>query len=253
MNGADAIEGLVLNVQSPERLAAFYTERLGMRLEEAGEELRLGYEGPGAYVALRRSPSPAPYRYDEGHRYWKIGITLPDVDFAYRQLASVEVPVSAPRQFRDIGYLCHLTDPEGFRIELLQHSFEGEERSAEGDRSKPLGGGATLGQITLRTADIEADLSRFETGMGMTLLSKQPVEDFGFDLYFLARTEERPPNPDLTSLENRPWLWRRPYTTLEFQHLRASGATIRFPEPRETGYGGLRIANDKGGIDGRIV
>ena len=40
-----------------------------------------------------------------------------------------------------------------------------------------------------------------------------------FDLHFLAYTDETLPNPDVTAVENREWLWKRPYTTLEFQQI----------------------------------
>ena len=32
--------------------------------------------------------------------------------------------VSSPLQYKDTGYLCHLADPDGFSLELLQHTFE---------------------------------------------------------------------------------------------------------------------------------
>lgn len=110
--------------------------------------------------------------------------------------------------------MAHLQDPADFAIELLQHDFEGQ--GPAGDPDQPLGGGAHIGQITLRTGDMEAEFSEYP---GMRLLSVQPVSNYGFDLYFLAFTEEEPPNADLQAVENRPWLWRRPYTSLEFQYL----------------------------------
>ena len=53
----------------------------------------------------------------------------------------------------------------------------------------------------------------------MKLLSIQKVEAYGFTLYFLAFTDETPPNEDLNSIEIREWLWQRPYTTIELQHI----------------------------------
>ena len=53
----------------------------------------------------------------------------------------------------------------------------------------------------------------------MRLLSMQDVGQYGFDLHFYAFTDQVPPNADLWVVENREWLWKRPYTTLEFQHL----------------------------------
>eukprot|EP00122_Pirum_gemmata_P011149 Pgem_evm1s10322 len=51
----------------------------------------------------------------------------------------------------------------------------------------------------------------------MKLLSIQPVRQYGFVLYFLAYTNESPPKTDLEAVENREWLWQRPYTVLELQ------------------------------------
>ena len=53
----------------------------------------------------------------------------------------------------------------------------------------------------------------------MKLLSIQDISAYGFCLYFLAFTSETPPVPtELESVENREWLWQRPFTTLEIQH-----------------------------------
>ncbi|MEM7522371.1 MAG: VOC family protein [Pseudomonadota bacterium] len=244
--------GVALNVLDPEALAKFYVARFGMNAAVVDDEIRLTFGdasdhssgGRGAYIALRRSPSREPYRHQRSDRYWKIGVTLPNVDLARRLLTEAGVEVSAPRQFRDIGCMCHLSDPQGFQIELLQHSFEGAPRTAEGDASAPLGGGAALGQVTLRTLDIDADRAWCEGEAGMTLLSVQPVTAHGFDLYFLATTEETPPARDLKAVENRPWLWRRPYPVLEFQHLLDGDAALTTAEG-STGFAGLRFSEDQ--------
>lgn len=233
------LSGVALNVASPQTLAEFYTGVLGMTATPEGAEIRVAYGGAGAYLALRQSPSPRAYRHEDRDRYWKIGITLPDLDAAHAQLERKGVAVGTPRQFGDVGYLCHLADPEGFRIELLQRTFEGEPRTAQGDDSLPLGGGAALGQITLRTGNIGAELDHFERRLGMKLLSRQPIAERDFDLYFLACTDEEPPDSDLTAVHNRPWLWQRPYTTLEFQHWPAAGPRGFGCRPGETGYAGL--------------
>lgn len=228
--------GVALNVVSPEALAEFYVETLGMRAEPLGDSLRLSYGRWGACIELRQSPSRAPYLHDGLDTYWKIGITLPDIDLAQEQLRRGGVAVTEPRQFQEIGYMCHFADPEGFQVELLQHTFAGEPRTAEGDPARALGGGAEIGQVTLRTTDIDADLDRYQAQKGMTLLSVQPVAGRGFTLFFLADTDERPPDPDLEAVANRPWLWQRPYTTLELQHLREPEGPLRPPDAAETGF-----------------
>ena len=58
-------------------------------------------------------------------------------------------------QFQDVGYLCHLRDPNGFSIELLQHTFEKNFSAVTPDDSLALGQPAVIGQITTRSTDIE--------------------------------------------------------------------------------------------------
>ncbi len=209
------LAALRLRVANPDALAAFYHDALGMRVQVEGANRRVGYPGQDADLLLM--PGGGGYRHDRGQRFWKIGITLPNVDLAANHLRQMGVTVSAPRQFLDIGYMCHLSDPEGFVIELLQHDFEGN-RLGDAVRSDAPFAGACVGQITLRTGDIAAE-DAFCRSQGMSLLSMQGVEPYGFDLHFYAFTEDTPPNPDLWAVENREWLWKRPYTTLEFQHI----------------------------------
>jgi len=233
------LAGVALNVVSPVALAAFYVGSLGMRVLRKAPYVRLGYGGQGACLELRPSLSRVPYRHDGLDTYWKIGIAMPNVDIAYDQLCNAGIAISEPRQFQEIGYMCHFSDPEGFQIELLQHTFQDQTRTAAGDPALPLGGSGEIGQITLRTADIGGALDLYQTKWGMRLLSVQPVEDRDFTLYFLAHTDESPPDPDTEAVGNRPWLWQRPYTTLELQHLRNPASRIRPPSPDETGYAEL--------------
>lgn len=38
---------------------------------------------------------------------------MADLDATRAELMAKDIEASEPRQFRDIGYLCHLTDPDG--------------------------------------------------------------------------------------------------------------------------------------------
>ncbi len=209
------LAALRLRVADPDALAVFYRDALGMTVQVEGPNRRVGYPGEG--VDLLLMPGGGGYRHDRAQRYWKIGITLPDVDLAAARLRNGGVSVSAPGQFLDIGYMCHLTDPEGFVIELLQHDFEGNRPDDAADPDAPFAR-ACIGQITLRTGDITAE-DAFCRAQGMKLLSVQDVARHGFDLHFYAFTDEVPPDPDLWAVANREWLWKRPYTTLEFQYI----------------------------------
>ncbi|MGI9437215.1 MAG: VOC family protein, partial [Geminicoccaceae bacterium] len=174
-------------------------------------------------------------------RYWKIGITLPNIDIAHDQLSRAGVAVSDPVQFGDIGYMCHLNDPEDFPIELLQHRFLGHRRDRDGNPDMPLGGGARLGQITLRVTDLPGAIAFYRDRLGMKLLSVQPVPDFDFVLYFLAFTDENPPVTDLEAVENREWLWQRPYTTLELQHFEQKKSGFALPDDGCPGFDSLLV------------
>ena len=213
--GAKKLEFVALQGDAPSSLAAFYCDVLGMSLQAEGAGfVRVGYYGDDADVVLQAGLVGVQSRAD---RYWKIGITLPNVDMAVAQLRARGVEVSDPRQFQDIGYMAHLIDPAGCQIELLQHDFEGNRPVDAGDADAPLGGGARIGQITLRTDDLDASLAVWRDQLGMKLLSVQPVEGFGFTLYFLGFTDDVPPGSGLEDVTHREWLWKRPYTTLELQ------------------------------------
>ena len=236
------LSGAILNVTSPRRLASFYCTQLGMRVKHqaSGDRgIRVGYDGPGAQLELRESRSLDPYLSSPSDAYWKIGITLPNIDIAHQQLCAAGVSVSEPGQFLDIGYMCHLKDPEGFQIELLQHTFSGQDRTHEGDPDLTLGGGGQIGQITLRVSDIHGALELYEHRIGMKLLSVQAVTNRGFDLYFLGFTDEVPPHPGLSAVANRPWLYQRRYTTLELQHLTGADRVLLPSSPDQTGFSGL--------------
>ncbi|WP_108861108.1 VOC family protein [Ruegeria sp. Alg231-54] len=228
------LSGLRLRVADPEQLGKFYTEVLGMSVQTHGVSLRIGYLGQDADLLLM--PGGRGYTHDKGQRYWKIGITVPDVDLATAVLRDKGIEVSDPKQFLDIGYMCHLKDPDGFVIELLQHDFEGNRPPNAADPSDPFAQ-ACIGQITLRTGDMAAE-DAFCRDQGMRLLSMQDVGQYGFDLHFYAFTDEVPPKTDPWSVENREWLWKRPYTTLEFQNV--DGAQFsKVPDYRGLEFQGL--------------
>lgn len=209
------LASLRLRVAEPDKLAGFYRDILSMSVQHEGPNRRVGYAGQDADLILM--PGGGGYCHDQGHRYWKIGITLPDVDLAAAHLRRMGVAVSTPRQFLDIGYMSHLSDPDGFVIELLQHDFEGNRPDGAADPEDPFADGC-IGQITLRTGDIAAE-DAFCRSQGMRLLSMQDVAPYGFDLHFYAFTEDLPPDSDPWAVANREWLWKRPYTTLEYQHV----------------------------------
>lgn len=236
------LDTLVLRVTDPEAQRRFYRDVLGMSDRGDG---RLGYAEREA--ALRFVAAEAPYAPRPSDLYWKIALSVPNIERACAQLRERGVLASEPRQFRDVGYLAKVTDPEGFTIELIDHWFQGERPEEAHDETHDethddtrLGGGAHLSLITLRTADIAAVEPEI-LGWGMTPLSVQPVEPYGFTLYFYAFTDDEPPNADLLAVENRTWVYQRPYTVLEVQHVSGVGRMKR-SQIHEAGYAGTLVS-----------
>eukprot|EP01064_Diplonema_japonicum_P001526 TRINITY_DN1099_c0_g1_i1.p1 TRINITY_DN1099_c0_g1~~TRINITY_DN1099_c0_g1_i1.p1 ORF type:complete len:247 (+),score=47.24 TRINITY_DN1099_c0_g1_i1:33-773(+) len=216
---------LTLKVPDVEGTTKFYCDVLGMKDTGKG----LGYDAGGLKLVLIEGDEK---RSSTGKdAYWKIGITVKDLDAVVKIVREAGVEVSQPAQFKDIGYLCHLRDPAGLGIELMQQGFEGHAKPA-GTLSEQ----ATLAHITLRVADLDKARCMCETDLGMRLISVQPVPRYNFTLYFYTWSEEALPDSDLKAVSNREWLWARPYALLEIQHLeKATPADIRVTPPSEAG------------------
>ncbi|MFG5379591.1 VOC family protein [Yoonia sp. R2-816] len=206
------IDQITLRSRDHHAQQEFYIDILGMVGRDDGT---IGYGDKE--VGLIFEPANKPYQPSNQDVYWKIALAVPNIELACDQLLRKGVQVGAARQFQDIGYLAHFRDPEGFTIELIEHWFKGNRPDLQYDTSR-LGGGATLNLLTLRTHDI-APLHKSCLDWGMTPLSVQHVHGYGFTLHFYAFTDEQPPNPDLTAIENREWLYQRPYTVLEIQEV----------------------------------
>ena len=233
---------ICFNVRNAAGQAGFYTSLLGM--EQLGEDASpaFGYHHDQALLEFHESKREA-YEPAGDDLYWKIGITLQNLDSAVEYLTDQGWPVSAPRQFRDIGYLCHLTDPEGLPIELLQQGFEGNHGPAPAS-GHPIAAQAILAHLTLRVADLDAAQKAFGGDMNMRLMSVQPVPERSFCLYFYSWSDAPLPEPDLEAVGNREWLWARPFTLLELQHLEAASG-VNAPRPGQAGFAGFGYGGDE--------
>ena len=203
-----------LAVPDSAAVGRFYCDILGMTDQRDG----LGYGGQQAHLKFVQGPAQPPS--SDGF-YWKIGITLPNLDVAATHLRQSAVSISQPRQFEDIGCMAHCVDPAGATIELLQQGPKGSEPDLEAGH--PVANGAILAHVTLRVRDLAA-AQNWCAEQGLHLISVQPLDAYGFTLYFYAYNQETPSHGSLTAVANRPWLWRRPYTLLELQHLHGAGS-----------------------------
>ena len=241
---------LTLDIADPDRSLPFYTEMLGMEVcsnsdSDDGSVWVLGF-GQGANLRLRHRSGwrfrDAVYAPTDNDLYWKIGLALADVDLARERLIANGIEVSKPYQFHDIGYLCHLEDPDGYCIELLQHQFLDNFVRRPTLEAHPLGSEALIGQVSVNVGDIEMALAHFQDQIGLRLLSRQVVPGHGFTLYFLADTDELMPNPDVDAVANRQWLWQRPYTVLELRSWDAKRPKPEMANNEALGFRGIRFA-----------
>lgn len=255
-----AFTRLHVDTSATKGLIEWYCQRLGMSvLKEMRSETDLihwvGFENNSESACIefrshiqQASPPKLYVPNPSSDVYWKIGLSLADVDTARSHLISHGVHVTQPRQFRDIGYLCHLNDPFGYSVELLQrdfqHNFCSERIKSFLNPTFALRQQTHVGQITLRVSDIEKSLRFYESSLGMKLLSRQNIPDM-FDLYFLACTDEKPPSDNVNDVEIREWLWKRPYTTLELQYWTVKRCKFNNPDlDRHSGFGALVFTVD---------
>jgi len=213
------ISSLNFKVKNSQEVSNWYSKVLGMSTTKVGDTFICQYPGQQTKLSFENFAGSDVGSNQKTSVYWKIGIGLEDVKLGQQNILAAGTSVTSPRQFQEIGYLCHLNDPAANSLELLQNTFEKNFVKPEPQNEFALGQPGKIGQITIRSSDIEKTLLLYQTVLGMKLLSIQPVTQYGFTLYFLAYTDDVPPNTNnLEAVENREWLWQRPYTTLEIQY-----------------------------------
>lgn len=254
-----------LRIADPDNSLPFYQEILGMTLlserskdgethyymgfVESGAEwpqvdLSLTHRQHGCFLELvhdaKRAADDAQNQSvatEAAEGYWKIAISVTDVNVARDRLVENGVEVDMPRQVGDIAYLCHFNDPDGYCIELIQHKFMQNHQPEADNPNFKLGTHPSFLLITYRVKDAKASLNFYTELLGMKLLSKQTVEAKGFTLYFLAHTADELPDPDVEHVGNREWLWQRPYTMVEFQHVWGTEDDAEFTYRVDSGSG----------------
>ncbi|MCK5820152.1 MAG: VOC family protein [Psychromonas sp.] len=205
-------------------LKAFYVDILGMKNFSTIDTMIFGFNKESCTICFHKKQS-MPYISTPNDFYWKIGITLKNLDLAVEHLHKKNIVVSSPVQFKDIGYMAKITDPKGFIIELLQQGFLGYEEKID-NNIHPIGPQGIFAHITLRIHDLQKSTYYFEKILKMRLMSIQAVKEYGFCLYFYSFSNERLPNEDLHAVKNRQWLWRRPYTFIELQHIQTPSVAL---------------------------
>ncbi len=83
MAAQNYLSAIVLNVKNPTGLAAFYCDTLGMARLDRDGDIAVGYGGQDAILVLRQASEGLAYQHEADHRYWKIAITLPNLDLQH--------------------------------------------------------------------------------------------------------------------------------------------------------------------------
>ena len=240
------IAQLYLYASQIESTLVFYTKTLGMKLvkQEQVNDLKayhLSYGNKEASLVFVNNPD-FKRQYIENEGYWKIALSVEDLSIAREALLQSGVDVGPAFQVPEVAYLCHFKDPEGYTIELIQHKFEVNHVPKEPNIEFALKTPTVFSLITYRAKYIYQSLKLYQD-IGMRLLSVQDVSTRGFTLYFLAFTEDVLPNEDVTAIENREWLWQRPYTILELQHVHhlEKDPNFKYDASDKNGFLGLGI------------
>ncbi|KAK3256899.1 hypothetical protein CYMTET_33992 [Cymbomonas tetramitiformis] len=160
----------------------------------------------------------------------------------------------------DIGFVGHFSGPDGYALEALQSTLNCNNPAPSSIPSSPLcAERPVLGQLKVNTKDPERALAFYRDALGMTLLSQVTISRFGLTLYFLAFTEERPPDFEtaIDSPSNRAWLWQAEFTQLELQywHDFEGNAALKLP-PSEArvGFAGFTImCSDPSRVAERLI
>lgn len=246
-----------LYINDPKQSLEFYVDILGMKLKDQFEKddkeyfhLRFNDDTGEAILELiydklnRKTTFPKDPTKCEG--YWKIAISIKDVDIAREKLLKKGVTVTPAFQVPNVAYLCHFYDPDGYALELIGHKFESNHIKELEDKNYALGNKAIFSLITYRVKDIEKSLEFYMDTLGMKLFSKMDVSARGFELYFLGYSKENLPNEDVESLENREWLWQRDFTMIELQHIfdKSNDDSFSYQVGISTGFDSISISGD---------
>ena len=111
-----------------------------------------------------------------------------------------------------------------------------------------------LAHHSLRIKDPHVSLPFSTERLGMTFVAQYAWPETTDVSYFLACTDERPPQSDIDAVANREWLWQRPYTTLESQHRWQADETTTDIRRSELGFEELSfVAQDLPAVKEKCV
>lgn len=122
MARAVGVGGVFFKARDPQKLAAWYSQHLGIAPGEGGT---LAFDGPSSQGMTVFAPFPADTGYfGDGPQQCMINFRVDDLDALVQQLAQAGVRLDPKREDHPYGRFAWLWDPEGNRIELWQPASE---------------------------------------------------------------------------------------------------------------------------------
>lgn len=128
--GAVALLGPVLNVGNRDRSVAFYTQGLGMAVQmdmgsDKRHETMIGFAGDrtrAGIILMSDLTAKAPPRFTHGNAFERIVLRVRNIDAVVARLKSMGYPAGAVREVA-MGYrMVMATDPDGYKLELVESS-----------------------------------------------------------------------------------------------------------------------------------
>eukprot|EP00971_Amphidinium_carterae_P129727 2569676-Amphidinium_carterae.1 len=226
-----------LRVSNLERSIKFYTSALSMRLVSQAQRCALvGWPERGALVELVIAPDDG-VDPDKAKAGWCSPNTRRDA-FVWLGLANMEDVAASIASLAtysesdtgarlqgqlvgdtgDIGFVGHFSDPDGYCLEALQDSMQSSFIKPTAPAPNILCAELpVLGQLKVNSKQPEKLIQFYCEGFGMKVVNKMDMSRFGLTLWFLAFTDDEPPN-GLDSVESRIWLWKAKFSQLEIQY-----------------------------------
>ncbi len=127
---ATSMTGTVLYVVDPDRAVAFYRDALGLSLamtldHGTRREYMLRFSADPAQpglILLHDSAADAPVRLEMGNGFSRLVLRVSDMDALAARLDAMKIDHPAPRDAGHGYRMMMITDPEGYRIEVIQQA-----------------------------------------------------------------------------------------------------------------------------------
>jgi lactoylglutathione lyase len=123
-----SLTGAMLYVTDPEREVAFYRDALGMTLamtldHGSKREYMLRFSADrslAGIILLHDSAADAPAKLEFGNAFVRLVLRVSDMDALSARLDGLGIAHAAPRDAGHGYRMMMLTDPEGYRLEIIQ-------------------------------------------------------------------------------------------------------------------------------------